>query len=61
MNIFFHGNWQFNHQLAPPLLHVLSLKDCPRNLTKYEGKQSSKLPIFQLISELGEIRKNRLS
>ena len=61
MNIFFLENWQFNHKLAPPLLNLPSLKDCPHSLAKYESKQNSKLSIFQLISEVGEIRKYSLS
>ena len=56
MNIFFFlktGNLITN--LAPTLLHIPSLKYCPHNLTKYEAKQNSKIPIFELFSEFGEI------
>ena len=38
-------------------LQILSYTYCPHNLTKYESKRNSKIPIFQLISEMGEIRK----
>ena len=60
MNIILLENWQFNHKLAPPLLHIPT-KDCPHNLAKYESKQNSKLPIFQLFSQLGEIWKYSLT
>ena len=59
MNISFLENWQFNNKSAPPLTHIP--KDCPYNLTKYESKQNSEIPIFQLFSELGEIWKCGLS
>ena len=43
---FFLENWQFNHKLAPPLLHTCR-KD---HLAKYEeGKGTSKIPISQLL------------
>ena len=47
--------------LAPTLLHIPSLKYCPHNLTKYEGKQNSKIPIFQLFMKLGKIQKSQYS
>ena len=56
MNIYFFENWQFILKLAP-LSFIPSLKDCPHNLTKYETKRNSKVPIFKLFSELGEIWK----
>ena len=62
LNIFFFlENWQFNHKLAPLPLHIPSLKDCPHNLTKYESKQNSEIPVFQLFSEFGDIWKYSLS
>ena len=36
---------------SPSPTHIPNLKDCPHNLTKYESKQNSKNPIFQLFSE----------
>ena len=39
--------------LAPTLLQIPSLIYCPHNLTKYEGKHNSKIPIFLLFSEMG--------
>ena len=36
------------------MAHVV-LKDYPHHLTEYEGKGTSKIPIFKLISELGKI------
>ena len=36
---------------SPSPTNIPSMKDCPHNLTKYESKQSSKSPIFQLFSE----------
>ena len=53
MNISSLENWQFNQKLARPLLHTY--KDCPYNPTKHESKKNSKIPIFQLFSELVEI------
>ena len=61
MNIFFLKTGNLITNLAPTLLHMASLKYCPPNLTKYEGKQNLKIPIFQLFSELGEIWKYSLS
>ena len=62
MNIFFLENWQFNKKSGSPSpIHIPSLKDCPHSLTKYESKRNSKIPIFQLFSELGEVWKYSLS
>ena len=42
--------------MALPLLcHMSYWKDCPHHLTKYEGKGTSKIPIFKLFSELRKI------
>ena len=52
-------NWQFNHKLGPPLspTNILYLKEYPHNLTKYEIKGTSKIPIILLFSKLGKIWK----
>ena len=58
INIFlFLENWQFYHQLGPPLSSksILCLKDYCHNLTKYEIKGDSKIPICQLFSELVKV------
>ena len=46
MNIFFLKTGDLITNLAPTLLHIPILKYCPCNLTKYEGKQNSKIPIL---------------
>ena len=46
------------YQIFPA--HIPNLKDCPYNLTKYESKWNSKISIFQLFTELGEICKYSL-
>ena len=47
---------------APPFstTNILYLKDFPHNLTKYEIKGTSKIPISLLFSELGKIQKYNL-
>ena len=50
MNISLLKNLQFYHILVFPLQHML-VKDYPHNLTKYETKGDSKIPIFQLFGE----------
>ena len=59
MNIFFPEKWQFNHKLDASLspTNKPCLKDYPHNLTKYEIKRTSKIPIFELFSELRKIWK----
>ena len=53
MNIYFVEN---KSQIGSPSpTHIPSLKDCPQNPTKYESMWNSKIQIFQLFSELGEI------
>ena len=54
MNIFFLENWQFSNRLTLCLLHT-HLKCYPHNLTKYENKQDSEIPNFQLINESRKI------
>ena len=53
----FLENWQVNHELGLPLsfTNMLCLEDYSHNLTKYEIKGNSKIPISQLFSELGKI------
>ena len=59
MNIYFVEN---KSQIGSPSpTHIPSLKDCPQNPTKYESMWNSKIQIFQLFSELGEIWKYSLS
>ena len=41
-------------------LHITGFVDCPHNLTKYETKQNSKIPIFQLFSEYEKNKKKTL-
>ena len=62
MNISFSWNWQFNHILDPPLsfTNILCLKDYPHNLTKYEIKGTSKIPISQFYSKLRKLWKSSL-
>ena len=50
-------NWQFNDKLNFPLFSavILCLKNYPLNLTKYEINKTSKIPLFQLFSELERI------
>ena len=45
----------------PLSAHIPSFKDCSYNLTKYESKWNSRISIFQLLSDLGEIWNYRLS
>ena len=47
---------------VPPFspTNILYLKDFPHNLTKYEIKGTSKIPISLLFSELGKIQKYNL-
>ena len=58
---FFSWKLAINHKLAPPLLHTYQAsKSVLTNPTKYESKQNSKIPIFQLFNGLGEIWKYSL-
>ena len=41
--------------------HIPCIENNPLNLTKYESKGTSKIPIFQLLSELGTTWKRSLS
>ena len=45
------------HIHSPSSTHIPILKEYPHNLTKYESKKNTKIPIFHLISELGKIWK----
>ena len=47
-------------KLGPTLSYKLCLKDYRHNLTKYEIKGSSKIPISLLFSELGKIQKHNI-
>ena len=61
LGVFFLENCLFNHKLAPlTRYYVILLKDHPRHLTKYEGKET-KISIFKLFSESGKIWKCNLS
>ena len=46
---------------SPSPTHISCMKNCPHNLTKYEIKGTSKIPISRLFSELGKIWKYSLS
>ena len=61
MNISFLENWQFNQRLALLLLYKPILKNCPRDLTKYESKQNSKISSFHLFRELEDIERSSCS
>ena len=52
MNIFFLKTGHLITNLAPTLLHIPSLKYCPYNLTTYERKQNSKIPILGYLPKL---------
>ena len=52
----FLENWQFVNKLSLPIsfTNILSLKDYPHNLTKYEIKGTSKIPISQFFRKIWE-------
>ena len=59
-SFLFLGNWYFKFGFFLSPTNTPCLKDCPHNLTKYEFKETSKITISQLFSQLGTIWKYSL-